>query len=114
MFSLPEIVNGEVRKGSLSIRALAAAASIGNILQQHDVLGFSDERLTMRLHCMLITKLLRLKMGFFDVTEISSRALTTLFSSDADVVKGLIGDLFGGGIYVISALLCAITTVFIE
>lgn len=108
-----EVDKGQVRKWSLSFVILAVVALIGNAFQ-HGALGVSGEKLTLRLRSKVFSKLLNQEMGYFDLEGNSLGALTALLSSEAGLVKGLTGDLFGVGLNIIGALLCALIIAFIS
>mmetsp|Transcript_9271 Transcript_9271/g.18897 ORF Transcript_9271/g.18897 Transcript_9271/m.18897 type:complete len:1302 (-) Transcript_9271:938-4843(-) len=107
----PIAPQSDVTKYCLLFVGFGVLSWVSNLLQR-GLLGLSGERLTLKLRSMYFNALLKQEIGFFDRKENSVGALGVRLGTESVKVKGLVGDLLGSIVGVISAISSGIIIAF--
>lgn len=83
-----DTMNEEVRKWCLSFTAIGVVSLFSQTFD-HVLFSVSGERLTKRLRSMSFLSMLRQEIGWFDLDENSTGALTAKLATEATYVNGL-------------------------
>ncbi|KAG6396460.1 hypothetical protein SASPL_142610 [Salvia splendens] len=87
----PSKIKSETRLYCFVFLGLGVATFISNILQHHNF-AIMGERLTKRLSIMVLEKILTFEIAWFEKNEISSAAVCSRLSTEANMVRSLVGD----------------------
>ncbi|KAG0557061.1 hypothetical protein KC19_11G099900 [Ceratodon purpureus] len=81
----------DVKMNVIVLMSLAVFAFAVNILQHYN---FADlgERLTKRIRVRMLTNILRFEVGWYDKDENASGAICSRLATDANTIRGLVGD----------------------
>jgi ATP-binding cassette subfamily B (MDR/TAP) protein 1 len=102
-----------VRDYSLGFMGLAIGAFLANFLQLY-AFGIMGENLTCRLRQLTFSALLRQNIGYFDLPENGTGALTSKLAKDATYVEGAVGTTLGLAIQNMTLMAISLVIAFIR
>ncbi|KAG6398751.1 hypothetical protein SASPL_140220 [Salvia splendens] len=87
----PSKIKSETRLYCIVFLGLGVATFVSNILQHHNF-AIMGERLTKRLSVMVLEKILTFEIAWFEKNVNSSAAVCARLSTEANMVRSLVGD----------------------
>jgi len=108
-----DVMKVTVRNYSIGFAGLAAGAFIANFMQLFSF-GLMGEHLTMRLRQLSFAAILRQNIGFFDLPENSTGALSVKLAKDASYVEGAVGTTLGLLIQNLSIMTISLVIAFVR
>jgi len=106
-----DVMKTTVRNYSIGFVGLAAGAFLANFLQLYSF-GLMGENLTKRLRQLSFAAILRQNIGFFDLSENSTGALSVKLAKDASYVEGAVGTTLGLFIQNLSIMVISLVIAF--